>query len=215
MQTETSKPEATAEKTPDKPSGLKSALEFGPVLAFFVAYLWLKDESFVIGGTEYAGFVIVTAGFIPVFVAAMAAMWKLTGHLSMMQLVTTVMVVVFGGLTVWLNDERFFQMKPTLIYLLLGGALGIGLLRGESWLAKVMEGMMPLKHEGWMLLTKRVMWLFFGLAAANEVVRHTMEMSTWVSFKTFGLPIAVFGFFMTQAKLFERFAIEDKKVEDQ
>ena len=66
------------------------------------------------------------------------------------------LIVVFGGLSVWLNDERFFKMKPTLIYLLFGGVLAVGLLRGQSWLRLVMEGLMPLKEEGWMILTRRV-----------------------------------------------------------
>ncbi|MBP0481727.1 inner membrane-spanning protein YciB [Sagittula salina] len=190
--------------------GLKSALEFGPVLAFFVAYLWLKDRTFTIGGTDYEGFVLVTAGFIPVLLLSMAALWKLTGHLSRMQVVTAVLVVVFGGLTVWLNDDRFFKMKPTLIYLLFGAALAIGLMRGESWLQSVMEGVMPLRREGWMILTKRVMWVFFGLAVLNEIIWRTMSTEVWVTFKTFGLTAAVFGFFMTQAGLFRTYAIEDQ-----
>lgn len=188
---------------------LKSVLEFGPILAFFVAYLVVKDRSFVIGGTEYKGFVLATAGFVPVLLLSMAALWRLTGHLSLMQVVTAVLVVVFGGLTVWLNDDRFFKMKPTLIYLLFGTALAIGLSRGESWLQKVMEGLMPLKHEGWMILTRRVMWFFFGLAVLNEVIWRTMSTETWVYFKTFGLTAAIFAFFMTQAGLFKTYGIEE------
>lgn len=198
--------------TPDSPQinpFVKSALEFGPVLGFFVAYLWLKDRVFTIGGTEYEGFIVVTAGFIPVFLLAMAILWKLTGHLSRMQAVTAVLIVVFGGLSVWLNDERFFKIKPTLIYLLFGGALLIGLLRGQSYLRVVMEGLMPLKDEGWMILTRRIMYLFFGLAALNEIVWRTMSTETWVYFKTFGLTAAVFLFFITQANLFQTYGIED------
>ncbi|HAR54119.1 MAG TPA: intracellular septation protein A, partial [Roseovarius nubinhibens] len=149
---------------------LKTALELGPIAAFFVAYLWLKDEVFTIGGTEYDGFVVVTAGFIPVFLASIAALWWLTGHLSRMQVVTAVLIVVFGGLSVWFNDPRFFKMKPTIIYLLFGGVLGAGLLRGQSYLQSLMDGLMPLTHEGWMILTRRLMIFFFGLAILNEVI---------------------------------------------
>jgi intracellular septation protein len=203
--------------TPDSPQinpFVKSALEFGPVLGFFVAYLWLKDRVFTIGGTEYEGFIVVTAGFIPVFLLAMGILWKLTGHLSRMQAVTAVLIVVFGGLSVWLNDERFFKIKPTLIYLLFGGALLIGLLRGQSYLRVVMEGLMPLKDEGWMILTRRIMYLFFGLAALNEIVWRTMSTETWVYFKTFGLTAAVFLFFITQANLFQTYGIEDDEAEN-
>lgn len=189
---------------------LKSALELGPILAFFAAYLWLKDEIFTIGGTEYNGFIVVTAGFIPVFLICMGLLWKLTGHLSRMQAVTAVLIVVFGGLSVWLNDERFFKMKPTLIYLLFGTALAIGLMRGESWLEKVMEGLMPLQHQGWMILTRRVMLLFFGLAVLNEVIWRTMDTEIWVYFKTFGLTAAILAFFMTQGGLFKQYGTGDE-----
>ena len=193
---------------------LKSALEFGLLLAFFASYLALKDRIFTIGGTEYEGFIVVTAGFIPVFLIATGLLWKLTGHLSRMQLVTAVLIVIFGGLSVWLNDDRFFKMKPTLIYLLFGTALGIGLLRGESWLRAVMEGLMPLRQEGWMILTRRVMLMFFGLAVLNEIIWRTMSTETWVYFKTFGLTAAVFAFFMTQGSLFKTYAIEDEAEAD-
>ena len=189
---------------------LKSALEIGPIIVFFAAYLLLKDRVFPIGGTEYQGFILVTAGFIPLMLVCTAALWKLTGHLSPMQIVTAVLIVVFGGLSVWLNDERFFKMKPTLIYLMFGVALGVGLLRGESYLRKVMEGLMPLRHEGWMILTKRVTALFFGLALLNEVIWRTMSTETWVYFKTFGLTAAVFLFFMTQGSLFKRYGLEQE-----
>ena len=135
---------------------IKTLLEFGPILAFFVAYLWLKDDVFTIGGREYDGFIVVTAGFIPVFLLAMGALWWLTGHLSKMQVVTAVLIVVFGGMSVWFNDPRFFKMKPTIIYLLFGGVLGVGLLRGQSYMQSLMDGVMPLSDEGWIILTKRI-----------------------------------------------------------
>ncbi len=187
---------------------LKSALEFGPVLLFFVAYLRLKEREFTIAGTEYDGFIVVTAAFIPLLIASTGALWWLTGKLSRMQVATVILVVVFGGLSVWLNDDRFFKMKPTMIYVLFGGLLGIGLLRGQSYLKFVMEEMMPLKDAGWMILTKRLMLCFFGLAIANEVIWRGFSTETWVYFKTFGLTAAVFVFFMTQAKLFQTYGLE-------
>ncbi len=188
---------------------LEMALELGPILAFFVAYVALKEKHFTIAGTDYAGFILVTAGFVPLLLICTGILWKLTGHLSKMQAMTAVLVVVFGGLTVWLNDPRFIKMKPTLLYLLFGGALGVGLLRGKSYLREMMDGMMPLEEEGWMILTKRLMLFFFGLAVANELVWRLLSESTWVYFKTFGLTAAIFVFLMTQGGLLEKYGIED------
>ena len=190
---------------------LKTALELGPILLFFVAYLRLKDRTFTIGGTEYDGFIVVTAAFIPILLASTAIIWALTGKLNRMQVATVVLVVVFGGLSVWLNDDRFFKMKPTMIYLLFGGILGFGLLRGRSFLKYVMEEMMPLQDAGWMILTKRMMLFFFTLAVANEVIWRSFDTETWVYFKTFGLTIAMFAFFVFQSKLFSTYSIETEE----
>ncbi len=190
------------------PAWAKPVLELGPVLAFFVAYLLLKDGQYTIAGRQYDGFILVTAGFVPLMILCTALLWKLTGHLSRMQVVTVVLVTVFGGLSVWLNDERFFKMKPTLIYLIFGGLLGIGLLRGRSYLRVVMDGMVPLNDAGWMILTRRLCAFFLGLALLNEVIWRTMSTEAWVYFKTFGLTAAVFVFFITQGRLFRDYAAE-------
>lgn len=99
-------------------------------------------------------------------------------------------------------------MKPTMIYLLFGGILAVGLLRGQSYLKYVMEEMMPLQDGGWMLLTRRLMLFFFGLAVANELIWRSFATETWVYFKTFGLPVAMFGFFMLQGKLFQQYGVD-------
>lgn len=189
---------------------LKMALELGPVVLFFVGYLRLRDQMFVIGGTEYDGFIVVTAAFVPLIALSSFILWRLTGHLSKMQVATVVLVTVFGGLSVWLNDDRFFKMKPTMIYLLFGGVLGLGLMRGQSYLKYVMEEVLPLQDAGWMLLTKRLTGFFLGLALLNEVIWRTQTTDIWVYFKTFGLTAAVFLFFMTQAGLLTRYAIEQE-----
>ncbi|MCZ8332677.1 MAG: septation protein IspZ [Rhodobacteraceae bacterium] len=193
--------------------GVKLALELGPIALFFAGYVMLKDEIFTIGGAEYGGFIVVTALFIPLMVLTTGILWALTGKLSKMQIATVVLVILFGGLSVWLNDERFFKMKPTMIYILFGGVLGIGLLRGQSYLRVVMEEALPMQAEGWMILTKRLMLFFFALAVANEAVWRLMSTEAWVNFKTFGLTAALFLFFMTQGGLLSRYAIEDEKKE--
>ncbi|WP_375260463.1 inner membrane-spanning protein YciB [Palleronia sp.] len=183
-------------------NGLKTALEIGPVALFFGAYLMVRDRTFDVLGTEYTGFIVITAAFVPLIALSTFLLWRLTGELSKMQIVTLVLVVVFGGLTVWFNDDRFFKMKPTLIYLIFGGVLGAGLLQGKSYLRMVMGEAIPLDEEGWMKLTRRFCAFFFGLAVLNEIVWRTMSTDAWVNFKTFGLTAAIFVFFVTQSKLF-------------
>lgn len=187
---------------------VKTALEMGPVLAFFVGYILLKDREFVVAGETYTGFVAMTAMFVPLLMLSTFVLWRLTGKLSAMQIMTLALVTVFGGLTIFLNDERFFKMKPTMIYALFAGVLGFGLLRGQSYLRVVMGEMMPMDHEGWMKLTLRIALLFLALAVANELIWRNLSTETWVKFKTFGLPIVMFGFFMTQSGLLARHTIE-------
>lgn len=192
---------------------VKLLLEMGPIVLFFIAYMRMKENVYTISGTEYDGFILVTAGFVLLLIATTGLLWFLTGKLSRMQIVTLVMVVLFGGMTVWLNDDRFIKMKPTMIYLLFGCTLGFGLLRGSSYLQYVMEGMMPLQDAGWMILTKRLMIFFFGLAILNELIWRTSSTETWVYFKTFGLTLAMFGFFMTQSKLLQTYSTDEDSTE--
>ncbi|UWQ22792.1 inner membrane-spanning protein YciB [Jannaschia sp. W003] len=186
------------------PGWVRTALELGPVALFFLAYLRLRDSSLTVGGTEYDGFIVVTAAFIPLILLSTATLWWLTGKLSQMQIVTAVLVTVFGGLSVWLNDERFFKMKPTLIYALFAAVLAFGLWRGRSYLSMVLGETMPLDAEGWTILTRRMMWLFVALAVANEAIWRTMSTDAWVSFKTFGLPLAMFVFIFSQIGMIKR-----------
>ena len=187
---------------------LKLGLELGPIVLFFAGFRFFKDRSFHILGTDYSGFIVMTAIFVAMIIASTALVWKLTGTLSKMQLMTLVLVVIMGGLSVWLNDERFIKMKPTLLYLAFGAILGFGLLRKESYLKVVMEEALPLQTEGWMILTRRLCAFFFALAIANEVIWRLLSTEAWVNFKTFGLTIALFAFFMTQGKLLQRYAVE-------
>ena len=194
----------------EKKKGIVTVLELGPVLAFFVGYLLLRERSFSLGGEEYSGFILITALFVPILALSSFAIWRITGALSKMQIVTLVLVVVFGGLTVWLNDERFFKMKPTLIYLIFGTILGVGLLQGKSYLRLVMSEMIPLSETGWMILTRRFCAFFFGLAVLNEIVWRTMSTDAWVNFKTFGLTAAIFVFFITQGRLFREHGTKEE-----
>ncbi len=189
---------------------VKFALEFGPVLLFFVAYTRLKENTYTIGGTDYEGFIVVTAAFVPLLLASIGILWKLTGKISRMQVLTAVMVIFFGGLTVWFNDERFFKIKTTIVYGVFASVLGLGLILGKSWLEYVMDELLPLTSEGWMILTKRLTFAFAALAIANEVVWRTMSTDAWVKIETFGFPVALFAFFMLQTGLFQKYSSEEQ-----
>ena len=195
--------------TNDKlPKWVKPLLEFGPIAVFFFAYMQMKEVVYNIGGNEYQGFIVVTALFVPLLLICTAILWKLTGKISPMQIMTVILVTVFGGLTVWLNDARFIKIKPTIVYLIFGGLLGIGLLRGQSYLRVVMQEALPMQDVGWMILTRRVMVFFFGLAVLNEAVWRCFSTEIWVYFKTFGLSAALFAFFMMQGSLLTKYGIQ-------
>jgi intracellular septation protein len=189
---------------------VKQLLELGPTLAFFLLYLRIKDDSFSYGGTEYSGFIVATVAFVPILLVAMAVLWHLTGKLSRMQIFTAVMVIFFGALTAWFNDERFFKMKTSIVYATFAALLGIGLLRGRSYLEFVMGEFLPMEHAGWMILTRRLFALFLGLAVANEVIWRTMSDTTWVTIETFGFPVVMFVFLWMQIVGLQRYLIEDK-----
>jgi intracellular septation protein len=190
--------------------GVKQVLELGPPLLFFAAYLYLRDQTFTIGGTAYDGFIVAAGAFVPVLLVSIAILWKLTGKLSRMQVFTAVMVIVFGGLTVWFNDETFFKMKTTIVYGIFAAILGVGLLQGRSYLAWVMNEFLPMRHEGWMLLTRRLTAMFAALAVANEIVWRTMSTDAWVKIETFGFPLALFAFLWAQIVVLQKYVIEDE-----
>ena len=194
--------------------GVKQALELGPPLLFFAAYIYMRDEVYTFGGTDYSGFIVAAAVFVPILLTSMAILWKLTGKLSRMQVFTIVMVIVFGGLTVWFNDEKFFKLKTTLVYGLFAVILGIGLLQGRSYLAWVMSEFLPMTDEGWMKLTWRLTLFFAFLAAANEFVWRTMSTDAWVKIETFGFPILMFLFLWSQIMLLQRHLIEEDGHDD-
>ena len=188
------------------PKWVKPLLEFGPMVAFFFAYMRMKETVYTIGSNDYQGFIVVTALFVPLLLVCTGILWKLTGKISPMQIMTVILVTAFGGMTVWLNDDRFIKMKPTLIYLIFGSLLSIGLLRGQSYLRVVMQEALPMQDAGWMILTRRVTAFFFGLAVLNEVIWRGFSTEIWVYFKTFGLTAALFAFFMMQGRLLAKYA---------
>jgi intracellular septation protein len=187
---------------------LKQVLELGPTLVFFLIYMWIKDESFAFRGVEYSGFIVAALIMVPLLLASIAALWWLTGTLSRMQIFVAVMVIFFGGLTAWFNDESFFKMKTTIVYGSFALLLGAGLFRGVSLLQWVMADALPMKPEGWMILTRRLALMFATLAIANEVIWRTQTTELWVKLETFAMPAALFVFLMVQIGMLNRFMIE-------
>lgn len=190
---------------------LKQALELGPTILFFLIYMRIKDQTYTLGATEYSGFIVAALILVPVLLVATLILWLLTGSVSRMQLFVGVMVVFFGGLTAWFNDESFFKMKTTIVYGTFAVILGAGLLRGKSMLQWVMAEALPMKPEGWMILTRRLMLMFAALAVANEAIWRTQSTDLWVKLETFAMPAALFLFLMLQFMLLQRFMIEEPK----
>ncbi|MGH1577450.1 inner membrane-spanning protein YciB [Planktotalea sp.] len=184
---------------------LKQVLELGPTLVFFLLYLRMRDQTYQVFGTDYSGFIAATVIFVPVLLIAMGALWFLTGKLSRMQVFTAFMVIFFGGLTAYFNDERFFKMKTTLVYGFFAVILGIGLVQGKSYLAFVLSDALPMAQEGWMILTRRLTAMFGALAVGNELVWRTMSTDAWVKIETFGFPILLFGFLWAQFAMLQKY----------
>jgi intracellular septation protein len=187
---------------------LKQVLELGPTVVFFLIYLRIKDEVYTFAGTDYSGFIVATIVFVPILLVAMGILWILTGKLSRIQVFTAFMVIFFGALTAWFNDERFFKMKTSIVNGLFAVILGIGLLRGKSLLQYVMGDMIPMEQDGWMILTKRLAFGFAVLAMANEIVWRTMSTDAWVKIETFAFPVALFLFLWAQIVMLQKYVIE-------
>lgn len=190
---------------------LKLVLEVGPIAVFFLAYrLAPVAEGLPLEERQLEQILFSTMVFIPTILVALAASWLLTRHLPKMAVITAVVVVIFGGLTLILRDDTFVKMKPTILYCIFAGILGFGLLRGQSYLRYLMDELLPMQREGWMKFTRRFVVFYLFLAVLNEVVWRGFGTDMWVNFRTFVLPIANFGFVMAQLPLFQRYSIVQK-----
>ncbi len=191
-------------------SWVKLALEIGPLAVFFGAFQWFKSGPVEIAGVAYQPVVMATLLFIPAILASLAASWALTRSLPRMAVVTAVVVVVFGGLTVALNDDTFIKMKPTIVNGLFALALGVGLLQDRSYLKYLMGEALPLDDAGWMIFTRRWALFFVFLAVLNEAIWRTQTTEFWVNFKTFGnLPLTL-AFMASQWPMLKRHGLAGK-----
>lgn len=184
---------------------LKLALDFGPVLLYLLAYKRFQESPPVVGGVEYGAVVAATAVFVPLMLVGMAITFALTRSLPRMAVFTALMVVVFGVITVWLNDDTFTKMRPTLIYSLLGLTLAFGLfIQKRSYLQYLMGQVMEMSEAGWRVFTRN--WvIFFGfMAVFNEFVWRVLGEEAWIWLDTVGQMALTFLFLATQYPLLMR-----------
>lgn len=205
---------------------LKFLLEIGPLAVFFLAFTYgerlleipaLGDGMTALVGEKAATgqtgpIFLATAVFMVAIIASLSTSWSLTRHLPRMAVVTGIVVAVFGGLTLALQDETFIKMKPTIVNGIFALILGFGLVaQGRSYLKYLMGEMLPMDDEGWRILTQRWTGFFVFMGCLNEVVWRTQTTEFWVSFKTFGNMPLTFLFVMAQMPLMKRHMLEGEE----
>ena len=181
--------------TPQLNPLLKLALDLGPLALFFFA------------NSQY-GIFVATAAFMVAVLAALMVSYVLTRHFPIMTVVTAIIVVVFGGLTLFLHDATFIKVKPTIIYALFGAVLIGGLVFNKPLLGVVFDSLFHLTEQGWRKLTWRWAIFFLALAVLNEIVWRNTSTNVWVDFKVFGVVPLTFVFAALQYPLTKKYAVE-------
>ncbi|WP_313197673.1 septation protein A [Rhizobium sp.] len=203
--------DVTPTKEEKQKPGLKMALELGPLLVFFFGNLrgeWLVGKFpalSAIGGP----LLVATALFMVATVISLVISKIVFKHLPVMPFVSGIVVMIFGGLSIWLQDETFIKMKPTIVNTLFGVVLLGGLFFGKSLLGYVFNAAFNLDAEGWKKLTLRWGVFFLFLAILNEVVWRNFSDEAWVNFKVWGtMPITIL-FTLSQMPLIMRHTVQD------
>jgi len=181
---------------PRAPKWLKPVVDYGPLAAFFIAYLI---------GKLY----VATAALMIATVIAVVLSLALERRLPIMPLVTAAIVMVFGGLTLWLNDERFIKMKPTIVQAIFSVVLFGGLFWRKPLLKPLLGSAWQLTDRGWYILTFRFALFFAAMAVVNEIVWRSVSTDLWVNFKIFGILALTFVFTAFQIPLITRHQIPD------
>lgn len=178
----------------------KLATELGPLLIFF-------------GVNAKFHLFVATGAFMAAIVVALVVSYVVTRHVPVMALVTGIVVLVFGTLTLVMHDETFIKVKPTIIYCLFAGVLGGGLLFDRSYMAVLFDQVFNLTPRGWRILTARWALFFLGMAILNEVIWRTQSTNFWVAFKAFGVIPLTMAFAITQMPLIKRHHLEPASLE--
>ena len=178
------------------PGWLRPVVEYGPIVAFFITYYM-------------ADLFAATAAIMITAALALALSYIVERRVPMMPLIMAGIIGVFGGLTLWLQDETFIKMKPTIIQAIFGTVLISGLLANRLFLKSLMGAAWNITDGGWRILTLRFALFFFLSAILNEAIWRTQSTDFWVNFKVFGLIGLTFIFILTQLPLLKRFAIKD------
>jgi intracellular septation protein len=181
-------------KTP--PSWLKPLVDYSPLVVFLVAF-------------EVKGLMVATAALMATTVAALVLSLAVARRLPLVPLITAAVVGIFGGLTLWLNDETFIKLKPTIIYGLFAVTLGGGVLFDKPFLKAVMGENLPLDDLGWRRLSLRFTLFFLVMAGANEVIRRMVSTEMWVLWKVPGSILLTFLFVLSQMGLIKRHRLPD------
>ena len=190
----------------------KSILEFVPLVTFFLAYYYFPNSNNLTGEElSVEKIIFATKVFVPILLFASFVSYLILRTISKMSLITALLVIFFGALTIWFRDPTFIKMKPTIIYLSFASILIIGLMRNKSLLQSLMGSTLALEEKGWILLTKRIIIFFISLAFLNELVWRYFGQDQWVNFKTFGMPILSLLFFAFQYRLFQKHLIDNEK----
>jgi intracellular septation protein len=170
---------------------LRLVLEVGPLAAFFLA-------------NSRWGIYTGTAVFMAAIVVALIASWSIERRVPILPLVTAVFVLVFGGLTLWLEDSLFIKLKPTIVNGLFALLLLGGLASGRSLIKPVLGASLELDEPGWKRLTLRWALFFVFLAGLNELIWRNFSDDAWVKFKVFGILPLTLLFAMAQIGLIKR-----------
>lgn len=188
----------------DKTQLLKLLVELGPLVVFFLVNWQIGN---FISEPKHAIF-WATGSFMIATIMALVASWYLFGKVAVMPLVTAVFVIVFGGLTLYLQDEQFIKMKPTIVNAMFSVMLFAGLATNRILLKMVFGDVMRLTEEGWRILTVRWALFFALLALLNEFVWRFYPTDTWVTFKVFGIMPLTMIFAMAQVGLLKRHELQ-------